>query len=97
MPLEDYKLLMTTTGCCPFQARPCAIAELPDDISAAFPCLSKVIQGCPYGPGQKVLAFNLEGRSVLVYPMKIVISGVEEEAEARRLLDWLRDAINTAV
>ena len=61
-----------------------------------MPHLSRVIKGCAYNPEKDILAFNMQGKSVRVYAQKIVIDNVENETEARRLTDWLKDIVNAA-
>ena len=96
MLLQHYKLVMGRAGLCPCQATPLAVAQLSDNISGALLHLNKVIKGCAYNPEENILSFLMEGKSVIVYPQKIVINNAADETEARRVVDYLRDIINAA-
>ena len=65
-------------------------------MSAAMPYLSRVIKPCTYNPSANILVFRMEGKSALIYPKAILVYPVEDEAEARLVLDWLRDIIDAA-
>ena len=94
MLLQHYKLIMGLGGLCPCQARSIAVAQLSDNISGALPHLNRVIKGCAYNPEENILSFHMEGKSVIIYPQKIVINNAEDETEARRVVGYLRDIVN---
>ena len=96
MLLQHYKLVVGMAGLCPCQAMPLAVAQLSDNISGALPHLNRIIKGCTYNPEENVLSFRTEGKSVIVYAQKIVINNAEDETEARRVVDYLRDVVNAA-
>ena len=95
--LENYKISIVKGGGCPCQAGMIrAVVELSDNLSGALPHLNRVIKGCAYNPEEDILSFHREGKSVIVYPQKIVINNAEDETEARRMVDYLRDVVNAA-
>ena len=96
MLLQNYKIVMAIGGLCPCQQMPLAVIQLSDNISGALPHLSRTIKGCAYSPVEDILSFHMEGKSVIVYAQKIVINNAEDETEARRVMDYLRDVINAA-
>ena len=58
-----------------------------------MPGLSKLIEGCGYSPQGDSLGFHFEDMSVLMEKRRVTIVGAENEATARRLMDWLRSRI----
>jgi len=96
MLLQNYELIMGLGGLCPCQQMPLAVVQLSDNISGALPHLNRAIKGCAYSPAEDILSFRMEGKSVIVYAQKIVINNAEDETEARRVMDYLRDVINAA-
>ncbi len=58
-----------------------------------MPVLSKSIVGCGYSPQGDSLGFHFEDLSVLVERRRVTIVGAEDEATARRLMDWLNGKI----
>ena len=96
MLLQNYRIVMAIGDGCPCTAIPRAIVELSVNISGALPHLNRVIKGCAYSPEENILSFYMEGKSVIVYAQKIVINNTEDETEARRVVDYLRNVINAA-
>jgi len=58
-----------------------------------MPGLSRAIEGCGYSPQGDSLGFHFEDLSVLMERRRVTIVGAEDEATARRLMDWLNDKI----
>jgi len=96
MLLQNYKIIMGLGGLCPCQQMPLAVVQLSDNIRSALPHLNRAIKGCAYSPEEDILSFRMEGKSVIVYPQKIVINNAADETEARRVVDYLRNIINAA-
>ena len=95
--LENYKISIVKGGGCPCQAGIIrAVVELSDDISTAMPHMSRLIEGCAYNPEANMLSFRMESKGVIVYAQKIIINNAEDEIEARRVVDYLRDVMNAA-
>jgi hypothetical protein len=61
-----------------------------------MPQMSRIIEGCGYNPEVHVLAFRFKDMGITVERDRILISKVENEAEVRRLMDWLRYVVNSA-
>ena len=71
-----------------------AAIELSGDISPAMPLISKVVEGCSYSPEAHLIAFNLKGMSVIIEPNQITVYGMKDEAEARNIIDWLKQILD---
>ncbi|MDD5082506.1 MAG: putative zinc-binding protein [Dehalococcoidales bacterium] len=66
------------------------IVELPRDISAEMPAMSKLIEGCAYNPKTNIMSFRVQGMGVILEPRKITVNVIKDEAEARKVIDWVR-------
>ena len=62
-----------------------AVVDLSQDISPHMPKLSRVIEACAYN----VLAFRHNNIRVVVEKKRIFINDIENETEARAIMDWL--------
>jgi hypothetical protein len=56
-----------------------------------MPHLSKTIEGSGYHPEGDSLGFHFEDLSVLMEPRRLTIIGAETEAQAQRVMDWIRE------
>lgn len=93
--LENYKISIVKGGGCPCQAGMIrAVVELSADISTAMPHMSRLIEGCAYNPEVNIMGFRVQGMGVIVEAHKITINKAEDETEARRVIDYLRDVVN---
>jgi hypothetical protein len=54
-----------------------------------MPKLSKLIEACAYNPDVNVLAFRHNDFRVVVEKKRIVIIDIENENDARAVMDWL--------
>lgn len=95
MLLRDYKFRLVFPECNPSVETVNAIADLSDDISEVLPYLNATIKGCFYNPDAGTLRFVKDGRVVTLYPMLAAVSRLEDENEARAVLDSLKELINT--
>ncbi|MGQ9674855.1 MAG: (Fe-S)-binding protein [Chloroflexota bacterium] len=94
MLLTGYTVKMQFPECNHLAERANALAELSDDISEVFPYLNAVMSGARFNPAGRSLALQYQGHRVVLRPRQAAISNVENEDEARRLLDWLVEVIN---
>ena len=72
------------------------VAELSDDVSEAMPYLNALLAKASYSHEAKILHFNLEHRLITLYPRVLTMAKIDDEADARRVIRWLRDVINDA-
>ena len=93
--LVNPKISIVQGGGCPCQAGMIrAVVELSADIGTAMPRMSKLIEGCAYNPEVNIMGFCVQGMGVIVEAHKITINKAENEAEARMVMDYLRDVVN---
>ncbi|MCL4371657.1 MAG: Fe-S cluster protein [Chloroflexi bacterium] len=72
------------------------VAELSDDVSPAMPYVNALLKKASYSHEAKILHFNLEHRMVTLYPRVLTMAKADDEADAHRVIGWLRDLINDA-
>ena len=96
MLLKSYSKEIFRPECNPsFESLHC-IAHLGQDISGALPYLNAVLGGFEYLKDPPAVIFRSQGKLITVHGRKIAINALEDEAEADRILEWLKREINAA-
>lgn len=72
------------------------VAELSDDVSEVMPYLNALLPKASYNHTAQILHFNLEYRMITLYARMVTMAKADDETDARRIADWLRDLINDA-
>ena len=72
------------------------IAHLDEDIGEVIPYLNAVIGGDQYTREPPSVTFKIHGKLITVHPDRIAVNALKEEAEADKILEWLRGEINSA-
>ena len=94
MLLESYTKEIFRPKCNPgFQAVHC-IAYLDQDIGEVIPYLNAELGGFEYLKEPPAVIFKNNGRLITVHPDKIAINALQDEAEAEKILEWLKREIN---
>jgi ArsR family metal-binding transcriptional regulator len=71
------------------------IATLADDISPVFPYLNAELGGWDYDQQNQVLLLKFSaGKWITLHAREIAIRGARDIAEAKALLEWIKDQIN---
>jgi len=78
-----------------FQSLHC-IAHLDEDISEVLPYLNSVLGGDTYIKDPPSVTFKLHGKLITVHAGKIAVNALRDEAEARHILEWMKEQINQA-
>jgi ArsR family metal-binding transcriptional regulator len=94
MLLQGYTIRIVLPECNPSAQTVNAIAELSDDISQVLPYLNAIIKGCTYHPEAGVLRVIMGGKAITFRSKQIAVSNLEDEAEARQVLERIRALIN---
>ncbi len=76
-----------------FQSVHC-YAHLDVDIREVLPYLNTVLGGSDYADDPPSVMFQIHGRLIAVYPRQIAINALNDEAEADKVLEWLKTQIN---
>jgi len=96
MLLKSYKKEIFRPECNPsFQSLHC-IAYLDQDIGKVLPYLNAVLGGFEYLKDPPAVTFRIHGKLITVHPDKIAINALKDEAEADKILEWLKREINEA-
>jgi ArsR family metal-binding transcriptional regulator len=71
-----------------------AVIELSGDIQHVLPLLGQKIPGYGYFPGSHQATFNKGSIMVVMDSKEVYIYRVENEAEARNILEWLKHILD---
>jgi ArsR family metal-binding transcriptional regulator len=94
MLLKSYTKEIFRAKCNPaFQAVHC-IAHLDQDIGEVIPYLNAELGGFEYLDDPPAVTFKNNGRLIAVHSDKIAINALKDEAEADKILEWLKREIN---
>jgi len=94
MLLYSYILRMVLSDCNPSSQKVNAIADLSEDISNVLPYLNTVLKGIQYNESEKILVVKKGGRLITFRPRQIALTKLEDENEARALMEELKQAVN---
>ncbi|NNL76861.1 MAG: Fe-S cluster protein [Desulfobacterales bacterium] len=96
MLLKSYSKEIFRPECNPgFESVHC-IAHLNQNIESALPYLNAVLGGFEYLNDPPAVIFRSQGKLITVHGTKIAINALRDEAEADRILEWLKREINEA-
>lgn len=94
MLLESYEKRIFRPECNPsFESVHC-IARLDQDISAALPYLNAELGGTQYFKDPPAVMLHVHGKIIKVGATEIAINALEDEAEADKILQGLKNEIN---
>ena len=71
-----------------------AVIELSGDIKSFIPVLNRKIEGYAYFPGSNQATFLRGGVMVTLNSKEVNIYKAENETEARKILDWLKNILD---
>jgi ArsR family metal-binding transcriptional regulator len=96
MLLKNYSKEIFRPECNPgFESVHC-IAHLDQDISAVLPYLNSVLGSFEYLQDPPAVILRSQGKLITVQGEKIAINALWDEAEADKILAWLKREINAA-
>ena len=96
MLLESYQLDVINNHCMPAAQSVNCIARLDQDVGCAIPYLNAVIEGDQFTPDPPSVTFKTEGRLISVTERTITVNAVEDEAQGRKIIEWIKREINDA-
>ncbi|ABW68683.1 (Fe-S)-binding protein [Desulfosudis oleivorans] len=96
MLLETYHLEIFNSECMPGAMGVHCFAHLDQDVSEALPYLNAVLGGDVYLSDPPSVTFKAQGKLITVSGRKIAINALKDEAEAGKLVEWLKNEINQA-
>ena len=74
-----------------------AAIKLSRDIKPCLSVIAKKIKDSAYNREPQRLVFNRNKAVVVMLPKEINLSNLENEAEARKVLDWLKNIFDDAL
>jgi ArsR family metal-binding transcriptional regulator len=96
MLLKSYQLEIFNNKCMPGAMSVNCFAHLDQDVSAALPYLNTALGGFEYVQDPPAVTFKAHGKLITVHSRKIAVNALQDEAEARKIVDWLQREINEA-
>lgn len=96
MLLESYRLEIFNNECMPSAMSVQCFAHLDQDVSEALPFLNAELGGFTYIKDPPSVTFRLHGKLLTVHGRKIAVNALKDEAEARKIVEWMKREINTA-
>jgi len=95
MLLKNYQKEVFRAKCnASFQSVHC-IAKLDQDISAVLPYLNAELGGYEYLQDPPAVTFKSAGKLITVQGREIAVNALKDEREAEKILQWLKNEINT--
>lgn len=94
MLLRDYQLRIVLPECNFSADKVNAIVTLSEDISKVLPHLNRILKSLHYIDQSKILTVKMEGHLVTFRPREIAITKLEDEKEARAIMEELKRIIN---
>ena len=96
MLLENYTLEIFNSKCQPGAMGVHCFADLKQDVGKALPYLNSVLGGYEYIKDPPSVTFKIHGKLLTVYGRKIAVNANRDEAEARKIIEWMKGEINDA-
>ena len=96
MLLESYRLEIFNSECNPGAMTVHCFAHLDQDVGDALPYLNAALGGFEYIQDPPSVTFKVHGKLITVHGRKIAINALKDEAEARKIVEWLKREINDA-
>jgi len=94
MLLQNYTLRIVLSDCNPSSQKVNALADLSEDISEVLPYLNTVLKGLQYHHDEKFLTVKRKGHVITFWPRQIAVTKLEDEKEAREVIEELKEIVN---
>ena len=96
MLLISYRKDIFRPECNPsFESLHC-FAHLDQDVGESLPYLNASLGGFEYSTDPPSVTFRVHGKIITVHPRLIAVNALKDEAEADKILEWLKREINEA-
>ena len=94
MFIKDYQLRIVLSDCNPSSRKVNAIVDLSEDITEILPYLNTALKGLHYFEEEKILTIKKKGRLITFWPRQIALTKLEDEDEARDVMEELKQIVN---
>jgi len=96
MLLKGYRTEIFRPQCNPgFESLHCH-AHLDQDVTGVLPYLNAALGGFEYTQDPPSVTFMVHGKLIAVHPRRIAVNALKDQAEAEKILEWLKKEINQA-
>ena len=95
MLLKSYTKEIFNNECMPSAMSVQCFAHLNEDVSAVLPYLNASLGGHVFTQDPPSVTFKVQGKLITVHSKKIAINALKDEAEATKIIEWLKQEINT--
>lgn len=92
--MKDYQLRIVLSDCNPSSRKVNAIADLSEDITEILPYLNTALRGLHYFEEEKILTVKRKGRLITFWPRQIALTKLEDEGEAKEVMEELKQIVN---
>ncbi|MDZ7667433.1 MAG: (Fe-S)-binding protein [Desulfotignum sp.] len=96
MLLKTYSLEIFKSKCQADALGVHCFAHLDQDVTEALPYLNAVLGGFEYLNDPPAVTFKTHGKLITVHGNKIAVNALKDEAEADKIVTWLKNEINAA-
>lgn len=96
MLLNTYTLEIFKSKCHSDAMGVHCFAHLDQDVSDALPYLNTALGGFEYLNDPPAVTFKAQGKLIAVHGKKIAVNALKDENEAKKIIEWLKNEINTA-
>lgn len=96
MLLNGYSLEIFRSKCNAGAKSLHCYAHLHNDVSEALPYVNTVLGGFGYLKDPPTLTLRSSGKLITIHPEKIAVNALEDEVQAKKIVNWLQREINSA-
>ena len=96
MLLDTYTLEIFKSKCRSSEKGVHCFAFLDQDVSDALPFLNSELGGFEYIVDPPSVTFKAHGKLITVHGKKIAVNALKDEIEAEKIIEWLKNEINSA-
>jgi len=96
MLLKRYTLKIFKSKCQSDAKGVHCFAHLEQDVSDALPYLNSVLGGFEYLSDPPAVTFRVQGKLITVHGKKIAVNALKDKTEATKIVEWLKNEINSA-
>jgi len=96
MLLSGYTKEIFRSKCMPGAVSLHCYAHLNEDIGQVLPYLNAVLGGASFTNEPLSMTLKNQGKLITVHPRMIAVNALKDEGEADKILQWLKNEINSA-
>lgn len=94
--LKGYSIEIFNSKCQPGAMGVHCFAHFEQNVGQVIPYLNALLGGIDYIPDPPALTLRSQGKLITIHEDKAAINALKDEAEARKIVEWLKNEINSA-